>query len=156
MISSALWTLTMTGWLFNWMWWMPSIWCKKSHLSKTLWNMWHIIQFNPFVHAFHAFESLLSYNHHNRENKVTIIPFARGTYQGDPLRGALFVLAHFRTLHSIANCFPSCLFPSIASDTHIIGPSPFNCIIYIWTLPNWTLQDRFFYPTSKMCNMVPF
>jgi hypothetical protein len=45
-----------------------------------------------------------------------------GTYQNDPLEGALFVLAHFRALRFIANCFPFCLFPSIANDIHIIGP----------------------------------
>jgi len=44
-----------------------------------------IIQLIPFVHAFYAFESLLFYNHHNHESDVTIIPFAMGTHQGDPL-----------------------------------------------------------------------
>jgi hypothetical protein len=45
-----------------------------------------------------------------------------GTRQGDPLGEELFVLAHFRALHSTANHFPSYLFPSITNDTHIIGP----------------------------------
>jgi len=36
--------------------------------------------------------------------------------------GALFVLAHFRALRSITSHFPSCLFPSIIDDAHIIGP----------------------------------
>jgi hypothetical protein len=45
-----------------------------------------------------------------------------GTCQGDPLGRALFELTHFRALRSIANDFPSCLFPSIVNDTHIIGP----------------------------------
>jgi hypothetical protein len=45
-----------------------------------------------------------------------------GTHQGDSLGWALFVLAHFRALHSVFNHFPSYLFPSIADDTHIIGP----------------------------------
>jgi hypothetical protein len=45
-----------------------------------------------------------------------------GTHQGDPLGGALFVLAHFKALHSIANFFPFCLFPSIVDDIHIINP----------------------------------
>jgi hypothetical protein len=35
--------------------------------------------------------------------------------------GALFVLAHFRALRSITSHFPSCLFPSIIDDAHIIG-----------------------------------
>jgi hypothetical protein len=45
-----------------------------------------------------------------------------GTHQGGLLRGALFALVHFRALHSITTHFFSCLFISIANDTHIIGP----------------------------------
>jgi hypothetical protein len=78
-----------------------------------------IIQLIPFVHAFYAFESPLFYSHHNRGYDVTIIPFAMETHQGDPLRGALFILAHFRALHSTASHFPSCLFPSITNDIHM-------------------------------------
>jgi len=83
-----------------------------------------IVQFIPFVHASYAFESPLFYSHCNCEGDVIIIPFVM-VHQGDPWGeggGALFALAHFRTLHSIANHFPSYLFPSIANDTHIIGP----------------------------------
>jgi hypothetical protein len=46
-----------------------------------------IIQLIPFVLAFYAFEYFLFYNHRNREGDVTIIPFAMGTRQGDPLGG---------------------------------------------------------------------
>jgi hypothetical protein len=35
---------------------------------------------------------------------------------------ALFALAHFRTLHSITYHFPSCLFPFITDDIHIVSP----------------------------------
>jgi hypothetical protein len=80
------------------------------------------IQFIPFVYASYAFESPLFYNHHNHEGDVTIIPSAMGTHQSDPLRGALFALTHFRALHSTFSHFPFSLFPSIANDTHIIGP----------------------------------
>jgi hypothetical protein len=45
-----------------------------------------------------------------------------GTRQTNPLGGALFVLVHFRALHFITSRFPSCLFPSIANDIHIISP----------------------------------
>jgi len=50
-----------------------------------------------------------------------------GTRQGDPWGGGggggeLFALAHFNVWCSITNHFPSCLFPSIVDDTHIIGP----------------------------------
>ncbi len=81
-----------------------------------------IIQFIPFVRALYAFKFFLFYNHRNCENDFTIIPFAMGTHQGDPLGGPLFVLTHFRALSSIVNHFPSCLFPSIVDDTHIISP----------------------------------
>jgi hypothetical protein len=59
-----------------------------------------IIQLIPFVHAFYAFESpmLYFYNHYNHENDVTLIPFTMGTYQGDPLRNAIFALIHFKAL----------------------------------------------------------
>jgi hypothetical protein len=62
------------------------------------------------------------YSHCNREGNVTIIPSTMGTHQGDSLGGRLFVLTHFRTLHSATNCFFSFLFPSITDDIHIIGP----------------------------------
>jgi hypothetical protein len=45
-----------------------------------------------------------------------------GIHQGELLGGALFVLAHFRALRSTINHFPSCLFPSIVDDIHIIDP----------------------------------
>ncbi len=80
------------------------------------------MEFIPFVHAFYAFEFPLFYNHHNHESDVIIIPVVKGTCQGDPLRKALFALAHFRALHFIASHFPSCLFPSIINDIHIRIP----------------------------------
>jgi hypothetical protein len=87
-----------------------------------------IIQLIPFVHAFYAFyafEFLLFYSHHNHESDVTIIPYTMRTHQGDLLEGgggALFVLAHFKVLHSIIIHFLSYLFSSITNDTHIISP----------------------------------
>jgi hypothetical protein len=45
-----------------------------------------------------------------------------GTYQGNPLGGALFTLTHFRALCSTTRHFHSYLFPSIVNDTHIIRP----------------------------------
>jgi len=88
------------------------------------------MQFIPFDRAFNAFEFTLFYSHRNCGSNVIVILFAMGTYQDDPLGGALFALAHFRPLHFIANHFPSCLFPSITNDIHIIGPFSY-CIIYI-------------------------
>ncbi len=115
-----------------------------------------IIQLIPLVHGFYAFESPLFYNHRNREVDVIIIPFAMGTRQHDRLKGgALFVLAHFRALRSIASHFPSCLFPSILNDIHMIGPLLIVSFAYEH-FPNRTLCDRSFYRTSKMRKMITF
>jgi hypothetical protein len=81
-----------------------------------------IIQLIPFVHAFYAFESPMFYIHRNHEGEVMIIPCTMETHQNDPLKSALFTLTHFATLHSTASHFPSCLFPYIVDDIHIIGP----------------------------------
>jgi hypothetical protein len=81
-----------------------------------------IIQLIPFVHAFYAFEYHLFYNYYNCEGDVTVIPFVMGTRQNDPLRRALFGLTFFEALYFTTICFLSCRFPSIAHDTHIIGP----------------------------------
>ncbi len=89
-----------------------------------------IIQFIPFVCALYAFESYLFYSYHNRENDVTINPFAMGTCQGDPLGRALFILTHFTVLPYITNHFLSYLFPSITNNTHIISPFSIVSSIY--------------------------
>jgi hypothetical protein len=81
-----------------------------------------IIELIPFICAFYAFEFPLFYSHCNRECDVIIFPSTMGTRQSDLLEMALFTLVHFKALCSIANCFPSCLFPSIVDDIHIIGP----------------------------------
>jgi hypothetical protein len=81
------------------------------------------MQLIPFVRALYAFESPLFYSHRNRVGYVLIIPSTMGTCQGDLLGGALFTLVHFRALRSTTSHFPSCLFPSIVDDIHIICPS---------------------------------
>jgi hypothetical protein len=40
---------------------------------------------------------------------------------GGPLGGVLFTLVHFHTPRPIAATHPTCVFPSLAYDTHIIG-----------------------------------
>lgn len=42
---------------------------------------------------------------------------------GDPLVGPLFALPHFHALWCYTKVFPSCVFPSLVDDTHIIGPA---------------------------------
>jgi hypothetical protein len=89
-----------------------------------------IKQLIRFVHAFYAFESPLFYSHYNCESDVIVIPFTMGIHQGDPLKGALFTLAHFKTLCYIARCFPSCLFSSIVNNIHIICPPSIVSYVY--------------------------
>jgi len=72
-----------------------------------------LIFFFLAFYAFYAFEFPLFYNYCNCESNIIVIPFAMGTYQGDPLRGALFKLDHFRVLHSIVNYFLYNLFTFI-------------------------------------------
>ncbi len=80
------------------------------------------IQFIPFVRAFYTFEFLLFYSHRNCDVNVTIIPSTMGICQGDHLGRVIFSLTHLKALSSIVSHFPSCLFPSIVNETHIIGP----------------------------------
>jgi hypothetical protein len=42
--------------------------------------------------------------------------------KNDPLGGFLFVLAHYRALLKTITQAPSCVFPSLANDTHMMGP----------------------------------
>jgi hypothetical protein len=53
-----------------------------------------------------------------------------GIRQSDPLGEALFTLAHFRALHYIFIHCPSCLFPSIVNDIHIIGHPSIVSYVY--------------------------
>ena len=56
------------------------------------------------------------------EEMVVELESATGTRQGDPLGGVLFAIGHQRALRATAVAFPECAFPSIADDTHIVGP----------------------------------
>ena len=56
------------------------------------------------------------------EEVVMEIESATGTRQWDPLGSVLFALGHQQALRATAAAFPDCAFPSIADDTHIVGP----------------------------------
>jgi hypothetical protein len=59
-----------------------------------------------------------------------MISFIMGTYQGDPLGGAIFELSHFKVLFSTTNHFFLGLFSSIVNDMHIISPSSIVSFTY--------------------------
>ncbi len=75
-----------------------------------------------FTNLFYGVHSFFYYQHGQHEPKgVTIIESSLGTRQGDPLKGPLFALAHYWTfLKTIAQA-PSCVFPSLTNDKHIVG-----------------------------------
>jgi hypothetical protein len=41
---------------------------------------------------------------------------------GDPLKGPLFVLAHYQILLKTIAQTPNYVFPSLVDNTHIVGP----------------------------------
>ncbi|KAJ7570685.1 hypothetical protein O6H91_01G131400 [Diphasiastrum complanatum] len=82
-----------------------------------------LAQLIPFVRSFYSMDAPLYFSHASRSGDVLVIPSADGIRQGDPLGGVLFSLVHFRALRAFSAAFPSCLFPSIADYTHIVGPA---------------------------------
>ncbi|KAL2631235.1 hypothetical protein R1flu_015921 [Riccia fluitans] len=75
-----------------------------------------------FMRFFYVRHLLLYFSHYFCEDEVSLLSSESGTYQGDPLGGALFALAHLCALRTMASEHPLCLFPSLADATHIVGP----------------------------------
>ncbi len=76
----------------------------------------------PFIRLFYGTHFSLYYQHGRHVEGVTIIESSLGTRQGDPLKGLLFALAHYRALLKTIVWAPNCIFPSLTNDTHIMGP----------------------------------
>jgi hypothetical protein len=53
---------------------------------------------------------------------ITIIESSLGIRKGDPLRGLLFILAHYQVFLETIMWVFSYVFPSLVDDTHIMGP----------------------------------
>ncbi|KAL2613899.1 hypothetical protein R1flu_025591 [Riccia fluitans] len=79
-------------------------------------------QLFPFVHSFYVRRLPLYFSHCSHEDEVTLFSSESSTRQGDSLGGTLFALAHLHALRTMASKHPPCLFPSLAGDTHIVGP----------------------------------
>ena len=76
----------------------------------------------PYCRAFYANPSPLLYSNLSPPYGCHVLSSTNGTRQGDPLGGPLFALAHSRAIRAVAQEFPQLLFPSIADDTHVVGP----------------------------------
>ncbi len=50
----------------------------------------------------------------------TIIESSSSMREGDPLKGPLFILAHYSILLKTITWAPSCIFPSLVDNTHIV------------------------------------
>jgi hypothetical protein len=77
----------------------------------------------PFTRLFYGVHSFFYYQHGQQVEMVTIIESFLGTSQGDPLRGLLFILAHYRALLETIMWVSNYIFPSLANNTHIMGPT---------------------------------
>jgi hypothetical protein len=109
-------------------------------------------QLFPFIRRFYAHPSPLYFLEASRHGDLIVISFESGTRQGDPLGGMLFALVHFHALHPTAVTHPTCVFPSLANDMHLIDPtldvSPFFAIIgKIWRI-------KTFSASNKVCHLV--
>ncbi len=103
---------------------MPSIQCQEgSYFKNFMQQVGTSYNLSPLL-AFYAFEFPLFNNHRNHDGNVTVIPFTMGTCQNDLLGRALFAFVHVNAIYFITNHLSFCIFPSIADDTHIIGPLP--------------------------------
>jgi hypothetical protein len=73
----------------------------------------------PFTRLFYGAHFSLYYQQRQSVEGATIIESSLSMKQGNPLKGLLFALAHYRTfLETIAQA-PNCVFPSLMDDTHI-------------------------------------
>jgi hypothetical protein len=81
-----------------------------------------LVSIVPFTKLFYGAHSSLYYQHGRYVKGVIIIESSSSTRQGDPLKRPLFVLAHDQTFLMTIMHAPSYVFPSLANDTHIVGP----------------------------------
>jgi hypothetical protein len=89
-------------------------------------------QLFPFVHWFYTHQSPLYFSKASRHRDLIVISFEFGTWEGDPSGRMLFALVHFRTFHPTSTSHPTCVFPSLVDDMHIIGPTLDVLHVFIW------------------------
>ncbi len=100
--------------------------CFQFGVKRDLFQKLHAIggtSYNVFPLFMHSMHLIIPYFIVIIIVKVmSIIPFTMGIHLGDPLRGALFILIHFKALNFTVSHFLSYLFASSASSIHIITP----------------------------------
>jgi hypothetical protein len=71
---------------------------------------------------FYGAPSSFYFQHGRHVKGVTIIESFSSMRQDDPLGGLLFVLTRYRAFVKTIVWALMCVFPSLANDTHIVGP----------------------------------
>jgi len=109
-------------------------------------------QLFPFVRWFYACSFSLYFSKaSSRHGDFTIISSKSNTQHGDPLGGMLFALAHFRTLCPTTTTHFTCVFLSLANDTHIVGPAS-NVLPFFYDYKKSLAQT--FNVVDKVCHLV--
>jgi hypothetical protein len=72
-----------------------------------------------------------------KHKDLKVISFKFNTQQVDPLGGVLFALVHLHVLRPIATTHPTYVFPSLANDMYIVGPTLYMLSIFL------QLQEEF-------------
>jgi hypothetical protein len=81
-----------------------------------------LMNFIFFTKLFYGVHSSLYYQDGQHVEGVNIIDSSSSTKHDDPLKGLLFALAHYRTFLKTITWAPSCIFPLLVDDIHIVGP----------------------------------
>jgi len=96
------------------------------YLEQSFFRSYSVLS-TPWISFSHLFVSFthahppLYFSKVFKHRDLTIISSKFGTQQGDPLGGLLFTLTHLCIFRPIATTHPTCVFPSLANDMHIVG-----------------------------------
>jgi hypothetical protein len=102
--------------------------CLIQYLEHPFFRNYNLL-LTPWINFSHLFIDLTHTHLHYiflkafRHKDLTIISFKSRTQQGDSLGGMLFTLAHFCALHHTTATHLTCVFPLLANDMHIVGPT---------------------------------
>ncbi len=92
-----------------------------------------------FIRLFYGVHFFKNYHHKQHVKRVIIIESYSGTTQDDPLRGPLFLLAHYRAFVKTIMWAPNYVFPSLTNNIHILGPTSKNTHTFDHLLTQLTL-----------------
>ncbi len=119
----------------------------SSHFSKITAFYWHLGLVFPICSSVLARPSPLYFSKVFRHGDFIIISSKSSAWQGDPLGGVLFTVAHICALHL------TCVFPSLANDMHIIGPT-LDVLLDFFVIIGGIWHIKTFNATNEVCCLV--